>query len=148
MDSWLFHVTSVAQLERCSLQIQLRHVAVALAGRARAEYRSFVAVTQETDLPFESFLHTQFGPKNPVRFYTRKLMFLRQSGHETVSEYISRFRRTLVQLHTAQISSLPDLTVVTWFQEGLRPEFPVELERDRLSTLAEAIRSAEKAERI
>ena len=50
LDSWLFHVTSVAQLERWPPQLQLRHAAVALAGRARAEYHSFVAVTPETDL--------------------------------------------------------------------------------------------------
>ena len=151
MDSWLFHFTPVTQLECWSPRLQLRHAAVALADRARAEYRSFVAVTPETDLSwdsFESFLHTQFGPKTPVRFYTRKLMSLRQGEHETVSGYSSRFRRTLLQLHMAQVSALPNLTVVTLYQEGLRSEFQVELERDQPSTLAEAIQSAEKAERI
>ena len=121
-----------------------------MAGRARAEYRLFVAVTPETDLSwdsFESFLHTQFGPKDPVCYYTRKLVSLRQGRHETVSGYSSRFRRTLLQLHTAQVLALSDLVVVTWYQEVLRPEFQVELERDQPSTLAEAIRSAEKVEK-
>ena len=63
-------------------------------------------------------------------------MSLRHGGHETVSGYKSRFRRTLLQLHTAQVSALPDLTVVTSYQEGLRPEFQVALERDQPNTLA------------
>ena len=43
---------------------------------------------------------------------------------------------------------LPELTIVTLFQEGIRPEFQIELERDQSSTLSEAVRSAEKTESI
>ena len=39
-------VTSVAQLEHWSPELQLRHAAVALAGRAHVKYRSFVEVIQ------------------------------------------------------------------------------------------------------
>ena len=74
-------------------------------------------------------------------------MSLRVSRHETVLEYSFCFRRTLQQLHTASVSALPDLTMVSWYQEGLRPEFQVELKRDQPSTLAKAIQSVEKAER-
>ena len=75
-------------------------------------------------------------------------MSIKQGSHEPVSAYCSRFRRTLLQLQSAQDSVLPDLTVVTWFQEGLRPEFQVELERDQPSKFTDAVRSAEKAESI
>ena len=106
----------MAQFQRWSPQHQLRHAAVALAGRAREDYRSFVAVTQETDLSWdsnESLLHLQFRLKNPVPFYSQKLMFIRQRGHKTVSGYSSRFGRTLLQLLAVQFSALPNLTVDT-----------------------------------
>ena len=133
LDSWLFHVRSVADLERWNSALQLHYATVAPAGRARAKYRLFMSTINDP-VPwevFEQFLQDQFVPKKTVRHYTRKQMSIKQGSHETVSTYCSRFRRTLLQLQSAQDSVLPDLTVVTWFQEGLRPEFQVELERDQ-----------------
>ena len=74
-----------------------------------------------------SLLHDQFGPKN--QFDT------------TLESWCPSSRAVTKRV-------LPDLTVVTWFQEGLRPEFQVELERDQPSEFTDAVRSAEKAERI
>ncbi|XP_062511144.1 uncharacterized protein LOC134187045 [Corticium candelabrum] len=75
-------------------------------------------------------------------------MSIQRGSHETVSAYCSRFQRTLLQLQSCQDCALPDLTIVTWFQEGLRPEFQMELERDQPTKFVDAVHSAEKAERI
>ena len=75
-------------------------------------------------------------------------MSIRQGAAETVTAYCSRFPRTLLQLQEALGNPLPDLTVVAWFQEGLRPDLQTELERDLPTKLTDAFRSAEKAERI
>ena len=39
-------------------------------------------------------------------------------------------------------------TLVSLFHEGLRAEYQVELERDQPATLADTVKSAEKAERM
>ena len=121
LDSWLFHVRSVAELEGWTPALTLRHAAVALSCRARTEYRVFLSTADQevTWEGFEQFLQDQFGPKNPVRYYTHKLMSIQQGSHETVSAYCLRFRRTLLQLQSCQDCALPDLTIVTWFQKGL-----------------------------
>eukprot|EP00118_Oscarella_pearsei_P017903 m.180288 g.180288 ORF g.180288 m.180288 type:complete len:1472 (+) comp39243_c0_seq11:859-5274(+) len=75
-------------------------------------------------------------------------MNLKQGSHETATAYNSRFRRTHLQLVNAMPGALPDATLVTWFQEGLRVEFRPELEREMPDTLAAAMTCAEKAERI
>ena len=75
-------------------------------------------------------------------------MSVRQSTQEPVSTFYSRFPRTLLQLNGAQDGILPKLTIVTWFHEGLRAEFQIELECEQPSTFSEAVHSAEKAERI
>ena len=45
---------------------------------------------------FEQFLHDQFGPKNPIRYYTHKLMSIQRGSHETVSAYCSRFSTHII----------------------------------------------------
>ena len=89
LDSWLFHVRSVAGLEGWTPALTLRHAAVALSGRARTEYRVFLSTADQevTWEGFEQFLHDHFGPENPVRYYTHKLMSIQQRSQETVSAY-------------------------------------------------------------
>lgn len=153
LEGWLFHVENVGLLERWTSAEQVRHAVVALAGRARTEYRSHVSTRSASDLQlptwenFRTFLKSQFGPRNPALHWNKKLMSIKQGAIEVVSAYCSRFRRTLLQLQEASGNELPDLTVVAWFQEGLRVEFQTELERDQPINLVDAFRSAEKAER-
>ena len=56
-------------------------------------------------------------------FFTRKLMSVRQGTQEPVSTFCSRFRRTLLQINGTQDGILPEMTMVTSYHEGLRPEF-------------------------
>ena len=152
LDGWLFHVDSVGQMEQWTSEEKMRRAVVALAGRARTEYRSHMSTYDTSDLltwdTFRTFLKEQFGPKNPALHWNKKLMSIREGAAETVTAYCSRFRRTLLQLQEASGNPLPDLTVVAWFQEGLRPDLQTELERYLPTKLTDAFRSAEKAERI
>ena len=152
LDGWLFYVDSVGQMEQWTSEEKMGRAVVALAGRARTEYRSHMSTYDVSDLltwdTFRTFLKEQFGPKNPALHWNKKLMSIRQGAAETVTAYCSRFRRTLLQLQEASGNPLPDLTVVAWFQEGLRPDLQTELERDLPTKLIDAFHSAEKAERI
>ena len=52
-----------------------------------------------------------------------------------------QFRRTLLQLNGGQYVILPELTNVTWFYEGYRPVFQIELEHDQLREVLKFLQS-------
>ena len=118
----------------------------------RTEYQSHMSTHDASDLltwdTFSMFLKEQFDPKNPALHWNMTLMSIRQEAAEMVTTYCSRFRRTMIQLQEASGNLLPELTVVAWFQEGLRPDSQRELEKDLPTKLTTAFRSGEKLERI
>ena len=89
LDGWLFHVDSVGQMEQWTSEEKMRRAVVALAGRARKEYRSHMSTYDASDLhtwdTFRTFLKEQFGPKNPALHWNKKLMSIRQGAAETPS---------------------------------------------------------------
>ena len=150
LEGWLFSMTEAAKLYGWSKSLQLRHAVSALQGRALSEYRTVVMSGSGPDWDaFASLMRKQFGPTNPIAHWNKKLMSVKQAPQETVASYDMRFRQVASQLNQALSGShLPEETLVTWFHEGLRPEYQDELERDQPETLQEAVKSAEKAERI
>ena len=150
LEGWLFSVTEAAKLYGWSKSLQLRHAVLALQGRALSEYRTVVMSGSGPDWDaFASLMRKQFGPRNPIAHWNKKLMSVKQAPQETVASYDMRFRQVASQLNQALSGShLPEETLVTWFHEELRPECQDELERDQPETLQEAVKSAEKAERI
>ena len=93
-------------------------------------------------------LRNRFGPVNPVAYWNKKLMTMKQKRDEGVRVFSSRFRNALTQLERVQGAKLPGMTSVSWFLEGLRQDLQAEVERDEPQSLSQAIESAEKGERV
>ena len=86
LDGWLFHVQTVSELKGWDEQRRVQRAVVALSGRARTEYQSFK--TNRPNNPttwaqFEEFIRREFGPSDPIDYYTRKLNTIRQGSQET-----------------------------------------------------------------
>ena len=104
VENWLFHVNAAAKFSRWPDRRKLAAAAMALSADARAEFRAFLGHDDVSDLTwrqFEVFLREQFGPRDPTRHWTNKLMVCKQTARETVAEFASRFKQILLQLQNA-----------------------------------------------
>ena len=149
-DEWLFQINAVGDLEQWNRRARLRQAVALLRGRAQAEYRALIAdLDGEVGWDdFREFMQRTFGPQNPLQHYTRALVANRQGKQESVTAYSSRFRNVLLKLQSIDRDAHSAAAIVLWYTEGLRSELQAELERDTPETLAEAVKSAEKAERV
>ena len=113
LEGWLFSVTEAAKLYGWSKSLQLRHAVLALQGRALSEYRTVVMSGSGPDWDaFASLMRKQFGPRNPIAHWNKKLMSLKQAPQETVASYDMRFRQLASQLNQALSGShLPEETL-------------------------------------
>ena len=149
-DERLFQINAVGDLEQWNRRARLRQAVAFLRGRAQAEYRALIAdLDGEVGWDdFREFMQRTFGPQNPLQHYTRALVANRQGKQESVMAYSSRFRNVSLKLQSIDRDAHSAAAIVLWYTEGLRSELQAELERDTPETLAEAVKSAEKAERV
>ena len=148
-EEWLFQINAIVKLERWSDSAKFKQAIAHLRGRAQAEYRALMLGDEELEWDeFELFIRTTFGPKNPMQHFTRALIGIRQGRHEDVATYSSRYRNALLRLQEVDPEGHSIAAIVLWYTKGLRSEFQVEMERDTPASLADAIASAEKAERV
>ena len=104
VENWLFHVNAAAKFSRLPDRRKLAAAAMALSADARAEFRAFLGHDDVSDLTwrqFEVFLRKQFGPRDPTRHWTNKLMVCKQTARETVAKFASRFKQILLQHQNA-----------------------------------------------
>ena len=123
VENWLFHVNAAAKFSRLPDRRKLAAAAMALSADARAEFRAFLGHDDVSDLTwrqFEVFLREQFGPRDPTRHWTNKLMVCKQTARETVAEFASRFKQILLQLQNADPDAVSKtMTIYLVF----RPDF-------------------------
>ena len=154
VDSWFLHLY-LAALQQWDEATKLREAVAALGPGVRREYAAFEVITRPARVgwaEFERYMRTTYGPKQPVDFWTTRLMNIKQATQEAMKDYISRFRlmsTSLVQAEQADGDGgrVSQRMLIVWFKHGLRPEFQLDLIRaEPIATLTDACQAAEKAE--
>ena len=154
VDSWFLHLY-LAALQQWDEATKLREAVAALGPGVRREYAAFEVITRPARVgwaEFERYMRTTYGPKQPVDFWTTRLMNIKQATQEAMKDYISRFRlmsTSLVQAEQADGDGgrVSQRMLIVWFKHGLRPEFQPDLIRaEPIATLTDAYQAAEKAE--
>ena len=100
---------------------RVQRAVVAQSGRARTEYQSFKMNRPNNPITwaqFEEFIRREFGPSDPIDYYTRKLNTIRQGSQETISEYNSKFRDLLAKLQNVQEDRYPPRALVLYYVDG------------------------------
>ena len=121
-------------MERWTPAHRLYHATFALAGRARDEYCAFLstAIAEEATWDkFEGFCAISLVQETFTSFYAQSDVCSTRYSRPCFYKFWSQFRRTLLQLNGAQDGILPELTNVTWFHEGSRPQIQLELEHNQ-----------------
>ena len=153
VDAWLTHLSDLTRILLWDENTKLNEAIGALGPLPRREYASFeeAAPAAVTWAAFERFLRETYGPRRPERYWMKKLTQVRQTSHENVKDYVSRFRAMASNLLRATPADGAQFLVgamVGWFTDGLRDEFQGGLAGDDPQTLEDAYRSAERAERV
>ena len=150
VENWIFGVESSAKLANLSGRARVALAANALKGNALSEFRSFAAsdVHELSWKDFVAFMRDRFGPLDPCRHWTKKLLACKQGSRESVRSFSSRFRKALSSLRGIEPDAVLEHLVVSRYQDGLRKELQGELSRKPAKTLSKAVATATMAESV